>query len=163
MPSPPPPAPRPATPSDVAELARLRYEFRRALGEPTEPEGDFLARCGSWMSARLAAPGPWLCWVIDAPDAGEGKLAGTVWLQLLEKIPNPTAESERHGYISNLYVRPAVRGAGLGTALLDAALRACDHACLDAVLLWPSAKSRGLYERRGFAVRGDLMERRRPP
>ena len=113
------------------------------------------------MHERLSTSAGWRCWVVEG--AGPEELAGTVWLQAVEKIPNPTAEPERHGYITNLYVRPGDRGRGLGEALLVAALRACDDGHFDAVLLWPSPESRTLYERHGFAVRDDLFERRRAP
>jgi hypothetical protein len=66
-----------------------------------------------------------------------------------------------HGYVSNLYVRPEHRGRGTGGALLAAAMQECDDRRLDAVILWPTPESRSLYERHGFAVRDDLMERRR--
>jgi hypothetical protein len=42
-------------------------------------------------------------------------------------------------------------------------LRVCLAEGLDAVILWPSARSRSLYERHGFAVRDDLFERRLGP
>lgn len=153
--------PRPGTPADAPELARLRYAFRRALAAPVESEGGFLDRCSRWMTERLSRAGAWQCWVVDA--AQPVGLAGTIWLQTIEKIPNPLAEPERHGYLTNLYVRPELRGAGIGTALLAASLERCDAEALDAVLLWPSPESRALYERHGFAVRDDLLERRRAP
>lgn len=89
-----------------------------------------------------------------------GAVVGTVWLQLIQKLPNPVAERELHGYISSLYVTPEHRGAGVGTLLLRAVLEECDARGVDAVLLWPTPKSRSLYERHGFAVRSDLLERR---
>ena len=84
--------------------------------------------------------------------------AGTVWLQWIEKIPNPVAELEWHGYITSLYVREAFRERRLGTALLETALAACDERGVDAVILWPTPRSRSLYLRHGFAVRDDIME-----
>lgn len=143
--------------SDAAALARLRYAFRTDLETPAEAEAVFLARCRSWMETRLAS-GPWCSWVLEQ----NGDLVGTVWLQLLEKLPNPVAEPEWHGYISSLFVRPEARGLGLGSRLLAAALAECDRRGCDAVLLWPTPRSRSLYERHGFAVREDLLERRRP-
>jgi ribosomal protein S18 acetylase RimI-like enzyme len=154
-------SPRAGTPADAPEMARLRYEFRRALGAVVEPEAAFVDRCARWMSARLSGNGSWRCWVADGAPAG--RLAGTIWLQIIEKIPNPVDEPELHGYVTNLYVRPELRGRGLATALLTVALAACDAHPLDAVLLWPSAESRTLYERHGFTVSADLMERRHRP
>ena len=98
----------------------------------------------------------WRCWM--AEQAGEA--VGTIWLQLIEKLPNPVAEPERHAYISSLYVRPALRGRGIGSALLSTALEACRELEVDAVILWPTEESRALYARHGFAVRDDVMERR---
>jgi GNAT superfamily N-acetyltransferase len=147
---------RPAVLADVPELARLRYEFRAALETASEPEEVFLARCRRWMEERLATPAGWRCWV-----TGEGPvLGGTVWLHFFEKIPNPVGEAEWHAYVTNLFVRPSARGRGLGSALLEAALREYDGRGVDAAILWPTPRSRSLYERHGFAVRDDLLERR---
>ena len=158
MPPPPPPpravTVRPAAAGDAPELARLRYEFRAPLGAPDESEAAFLARCEPWMAARLAEPGGrWRCWV--AEDGGPGA-AGAVWLQLIEKVPNPAPEPEEHGYVTNLYVRPRARG-GTGSALLAAALDWCRARRVHAVILWPTARSRPLYERHGFTTPEELM------
>jgi len=109
------------------------------------------------MTSRLAAGSGWRCWVAE----DQGQLVGTVWLYLIEKIPNPVAEeAEWHGYISNLFVVPSRQGGGLGSRLLAACIEACDQREVDAVILWPTPRSRPLYERHGFTVRHDLMERR---
>jgi GNAT superfamily N-acetyltransferase len=147
---------RPASPADAPSLARLRYDFRAGHEPATEDEADFLARCGAWMSSRLAPGGPWRCWVIEL----SGRLIGSIWLQLIEKIPNPGAETEKHAYISNLYIESSRRGAGLGSILIDTCARFCEKEGVDAMILWPTPRSRHLYERHGFAVRNDLFERR---
>ena len=108
----------------------------------------FVARCTGWMAGRLGGGGAWRCWVAE----DHGKIVGTVWLGLFEKIPNPVAEPEWHGYVSNLYVLPEWRGHATGGALLAAALQECDTRRLDAVILWPTPESRSLYERHGFRV-----------
>jgi GNAT superfamily N-acetyltransferase len=145
---------------DAPSLARLRYEFRACHDPATEDEAQFLARCGAWMAARLAPESHWRCWVVEEA----GRLVGAIWLQIIEKIPNPGAETENHGYISNLYVEPSRRGAGLGSMLIDACLRFCgEKEAVDAVILWPTPRSRRLYERHGFAVREDILERRSSP
>ncbi len=85
---------------------------------------------------------------------------GMSWLQLLEKLPNPVGEPEMHGYVSSLFVRSERRGAGIGSALLAACLDECESCGADAVFLWPTPRSRALYERHGFALGDDLLERR---
>jgi len=151
-----PPLLRAGLPSDAEALARLRFAFRAELQPASESAAGFLARCRPWMSARLGS-GPWRSWVLER----RGDLVGSVWLQLLEKLPNPVAELEWHGYISSLFVNPEARGRGLGSRLLAAALAECDRHGCDAVLLWPTPRSRTLYLRHGFTVRDDLLERRR--
>ena len=149
------PAIRAARESDAAALAALRYEFRGGIAPVREEARAFLARCAAWMGSRLAAS-TWRCWVAQADD----EIVGTVWLHLLDKLPNPVGEPELHGYVSSLYVRPEFRGAGLGSALLGTCLDACGPLGVDSVILWPTPASRSLYLRHGFACRDDLWERR---
>ena len=146
-----------AGPADAERLARLRFEFRSAIAPPVEREEAFLERCSRWMRERLDRGSAWRCWIAKE----DGEIGGAVWLCLLEKVPNPVGEPEGHAYVTNFFVRPALRERGVGSALLGAALSECDRRGVDAVFLWPTPESRSLYERHGFEVRDDLMERRR--
>jgi GNAT superfamily N-acetyltransferase len=141
-----------AKPIDVAALARLRYALRSKTDD-VETESEFIQRCRAWMAEHLESKF-WRAWVLE--EAGE--IVGALWLQLIEKIPNPTAETELYAYITNVFVLENLRGEGLGSKLLDEALTFCTQAGVNAAILWPSEKSRTLYERHGFAVRDDLME-----
>lgn len=142
-----------ATARDAPALARLRYDFRSEHRPPVEDEDAFLARCEVWMSDRLHSDPRWLCWV--AEEGGE--IVGNLWLQRIEKLPNPVAEPEQHAYITNVYVVPERRNARIGALLLEAALEWCRRESVDAVLLWPSDRSRSFYGRYGFDVRDDLF------
>lgn len=144
---------RSATPADADALAQLRYALRASTGRATEPEEDFIKRCSLWMKDHLKNS-VWNCWVAES----NGKLIGAVWLQLVEKIPNPRNEAEHHAYITNFYVQEEARGKGIGSQLLREALDWCQAHDVHAVILWPTERSRSLYERHGFAVRDDLME-----
>jgi GNAT superfamily N-acetyltransferase len=148
---------RPAGPGDAATLARLRYAFRAELGQASEPLEAFLARATPWMAVRLQPGSSWRAWLAEAAD---GAAAGCAWLQFIEKVPNPGDEEELHGYVTSMYVVPAARGAGVGAALLEAALGACRDAGVDSVLLWPTSRSRPLYGRFGFGQPDDLLELR---
>jgi GNAT superfamily N-acetyltransferase len=147
---------RAATADDAEELARLRFDFRTEWRPATEPETEFLSRCTRWMRERLMAGSSWRCWVAVA----EGRLVGTIWLQLIEKLPNPADEPELHGYVSSVYVLPRLRNAGVGTGLVTVCLAECDARGVDAVFLWSTPDSRRLYQRHGFALRDDLLDRR---
>lgn len=142
--------------ADATVLAHLRFEFRSEMDPPVEEERAFLERCRRWMESRLVPGGAWSCWLAEENDMP----LGASWLQLLEKIPNPVGEPECHGYVSSLYVRADHRGSGIGSALLTACLDECETHGADAVFLWPTPRSRPLYERHGFAFRDDILERR---
>ena len=146
------PTVRIAKSSDARKLASLRHKFRSINVQDRESETEFIGRCAVWMAERLHQNN-WRCWVVEQ----EHSLVGALWLQLIEKIPNPTAEPEFHAYITNVYVDESLRGHGLGSKLLNEALTFCKQQAVHAVILWPSEKSRTLYERHGFAIRSDIM------
>ena len=144
-----------ANDSDAPALAKLRYALRSSMGGAvTEPEDEFLQRCAEWMKAHLKAGSLWQCWVAERDE----DLIGCLWLQMVEKIPNPRSESEHHAYITNFFIQEFARGKGIGSRLLSTAIAWCEAGDVHAVILWPTERSRTLYERRGFAVRDDLME-----
>ncbi len=138
---------------DAAALAVFRFDFRAGIGDANERREAFIARCAAWMAAQLAG-GPWRAWVAESDDA----IVGQLWLQVVPKLPNPVGEREHHAYISNLFVAPGSRG-GVGTRLLETALAWADAHEVDRVVLWPTPRSRPLYQRYGFTANGDVMER----
>jgi GNAT superfamily N-acetyltransferase len=142
-----------ATASDALPLAKLRFTFRSGLGRASESEAEFVERCEAWMRERLREGGRWRCWIAEQGQA----LVGNVWVQLIEKIPNPVAEAEYHAYVTNFYVRDEARGEGTGTMLLSGVLEWCKSRDVQAVLLWPTQRSRALYERQGFSIRTDIL------
>jgi GNAT superfamily N-acetyltransferase len=153
---------REAAPGDAAALAELRWEFRAGRDPAVESHEAFVNRCAAWMRRELTAGGPWRAWVAvrdggDDLDNLDNPIVGQVWVNLLQKLPNPIGERERHAYLSNLYVQPGERG-GVGTQLLLTALGWARANGVDRVVLWPSAKSVTLYLRQGFTRDGDVME-----
>jgi ribosomal protein S18 acetylase RimI-like enzyme len=146
---------READGADAQSLAALRYEFRREIGGAVENKNSFLQRCSAWMAGKLSAD--WKCWVAVRNQ----EIVGQLWLHLIEKMPNCNGAPEQHGYITNVYVRPECRG-GVGGSLLQQALEWLKQQEVDAVILWPSPRSRTLYMRHGFKRPSDILELRGP-
>jgi GNAT superfamily N-acetyltransferase len=144
--------------SDCRALAEMRYRFRAETGSVTETKSRFLRRCTSWMRKRFRSGSrPWRCWVAE-----DGKrVLGHVCVQLIEKMPNPVNEPERHAYLTNFYVVPEMRGHGLGKKLLNEALSWCRTRETDAVILSATVASRPLYRRCGLVQPTDVFELRR--
>lgn len=113
------------------------------------------------MRDRLSRNTGWRAWVAARRETKE--LVGTLWLQLVEKLPNPGQEAERHAYVTSVYVEAELRNAGVGSRLIEGALAACRDLEVDTVFLWPSARSRPLYARHGFAVTDDILSQRLSP
>jgi GNAT superfamily N-acetyltransferase len=144
---------RSATIDDAARLAELRWEFRSAKNTPVEDRDLFIARCAAWMRAQLTTHLIWRAWVAADGD----RIVGQVWVHLIEKLPNPAVERERHLYVSNVYVTPSSRG-GVGSRLVEAVLDWAASQNVDRVILWPTERSRPLYLRHGFTEKVDLLE-----
>ncbi|HEY6805558.1 MAG TPA: GNAT family N-acetyltransferase [Pyrinomonadaceae bacterium] len=142
-----------ANSNDAPTLAELRYRFRSITDADQESEADFLERCTSWMSQRLRSEN-WICWVAKEDQ----DIIGTLWLELIEKIPNPTNEPELNAYVTNVFVDESARGKGIGSQLLETAIEFCKQRKIHSMILWPSEMSRSLYQRHGFNVSERLFE-----
>jgi len=146
---------RRAMTADANVLAVMRYDFRSGLKKPQESRDSFIDRCTRWMEECLASEG-WLCWVAESPD----RIVGHLWLQAMAKVPNPVSEPERHAYVTNVFVDPDWRGAGIGNRLMTAAMDWCRSNGVDCAILWPTPQSRSLYARHGFRESAGIMELR---
>jgi GNAT superfamily N-acetyltransferase len=148
---------RRATRDDATALALLRHEFRSGRAELVEDKAAFLIRAEAWMREHLPMHDRWRAWLVEV----DGAVVGNVWLQIIEKVPNPGAEQERHAYVTNFFVRPEFRGAGAGAALLSLLQLECETFNVDTIFLWPTAQSRPLYARHGFTSSNDVLTLKR--
>ena len=144
---------RPATGWDALTLAGLRYEFRSTFHHVREDKETFIARCTLWMRERLRGETLWKCWIAESQDTA----VGDVWVQLVEKIPNPIEEPEYYIYLTNFYLREQHRSHGVGSMMLSEILKWARSKNVKEIILWPTGRSKGFYMRHGFATTEDLM------
>ena len=93
----------------------------------------------------------------SVPEERQDLLFNLVEMQALSHTAEP------HWYLPLIGVDPAHQRKGLGSKLLDEALRVCDEQGLHAYLEATTRESRALYQRHGFEVTQELQVGDIPP
>jgi GNAT superfamily N-acetyltransferase len=140
------PAIRLATVADLSELARLRWElYAEQDGVPTEPPDAYRVRFARFAAAAIASDA-WRAWVASDGD----RPVAAMWLQTVDRVPVPGKRAGPIGYLTNVYVEPPHRSAGLGARMLDVLTGWCRNEGYSEVIVWPTERSRPFYGRGGF-------------
>jgi L-amino acid N-acyltransferase YncA len=146
---PPPVAIQPATPEDAAEIAVI-YAHHVLHGSATfETVPPDAAEIAARMRKVADAGGPWL-----AARTPEGELAGYAYAG-----PFHPRAAYRFACENSIYVQHDRLGLGIGTALLDALLPACEAAGfrqMIALIAGTEPASLALHRRAGFTEAGHL-------
>jgi GNAT superfamily N-acetyltransferase len=136
----------PATIDDVPELARLRWElYAEQNGDHAEPFEAYVERFSRFARSTLTSK-DWLAWVARVDD----RLVGAMWLHTISRVPVPGQRAGAIGYLTNVYVSPELRNAGLGAEMLDRMRAWCAEEGFSLVIVWPTERSRPFYVRGGF-------------
>lgn len=131
---------RPATADDARALAELEVRAWRWAYVDFVAEEDMIT-----VADRLER---WTARGVDGAFVAEvdGRVVGVV-------------QVDDEGGLRGLYVEPAAQGAGLGAELHDFALEELRRRGAEAATLWvfeANGHARGFYERRGWAVDGEM-------
>ena len=135
---------RQANDSDAAELARLRWELSSEK-DLTLSRDEFIRDCGQWLRKRLRSGN----WFMAVAESGSG-LCGCMFLQFVEKVPEPGSSQRAWGYVTNSYVDPQKRGHGIGEKLLRLLISVATDHSLELLIVWPSEAAVPFYQRAGF-------------
>jgi ribosomal protein S18 acetylase RimI-like enzyme len=146
MPSPPsdnPESPevRRATPGDAPGVARLLHDFQAEYDESSPGVEMFESRYADLIRNKEMI----VLLIGDGPD-GFAQLRFRPWVY----------SAGLHAYLEELYVKPDLRGNGLGRALLEAAIETARGEGAEQMELGTSEDdlaARGLYESAGFINR----------
>jgi ribosomal protein S18 acetylase RimI-like enzyme len=129
---------REAKVGDAAAIARLLHDFNTEYEEETPPVAELTRH-----AERMLREG-----AMTVLLAGEGPDG----LALLRFRPSVWTE-QQEAYLQELYVVPALRGRGIGEALMRAVLSSCrehDAAWVELNTGESDVAARGLYEKLGF-------------
>jgi GNAT superfamily N-acetyltransferase len=129
--------------ADAGAIAALRGSWSGAGDDP-----GFADRMADWLAAEGGRRTTWLAELEGAP-------VGMASLFEYRRMPRPGRPDSRWGYLGNMFVREAVRGRGIGTALLGAVIATADERSYARLVLSPSAEAVGFYRRAGFVVPGE--------
>jgi ribosomal protein S18 acetylase RimI-like enzyme len=126
---------------DAREIARLLHDFNTEFDEPVPEVGVLAERVAEFIERDEAI----FMLVGSVPD-------GVAEIRFRPSIMT----GELDAYLEELYVAPAMRGQGLGRALLDGAMEAARQRGATHMDLGTSEDdeaARGLYESAGFTNR----------
>lgn len=144
---------RRAGPSDLGAIVRMRIEFERITR-------DFLAMDEGARRDELKAllgpdleSGALVAWIAEAEDRAIGQAA----LRAARPRGPHRLGQEREAELFNVYVEPAFRRRGIGSALVAEALAEVRARGIGRVTLQPTEDSRRIYERAGFRGQGGRM------
>jgi GNAT superfamily N-acetyltransferase len=136
----------PAAVDDILELARLRWElYAEQDGDHAEPVEAYVERFVRFARAALASE-DWRAWVARTDDG----LVGAMWLHTVPRVPVPGKRAGPIGYLTNVFIAPEHRNAGLGAQMLDRVRAWCTEQSYSLVIVWPTERSRSFYRRGGF-------------
>lgn len=129
---------REASVEDAADVARLLHDFNTEYEEVTPPVAEITRHAERMLSAGAMT-------VLLAGDGPDG-------LALLRFRPSVWTE-QQEAYLQELYVVPALRGQGIGQALMEAILTTCraqDAAWIELNTGETDTAARALYTKFGF-------------
>ena len=129
---------REATVEDAPEIARLLHDFNAEYEEQTPPVAEITRH-----AERMLREGEMT--VLLAGDGPDG-------LALLRFRPSVWTDKQE-AYLQELYVVPALRGQGIGQALMEAIIATCrvrDAGWIELNTGETDTAARGLYKKFGF-------------
>jgi GNAT superfamily N-acetyltransferase len=136
-----------ATDTDVGSLIELRAAWK---GGPAD--SAYQAALEQWWQRERDQRVTWLAESGDRP-------VGMLNMLVFTRMPSPGRLRSQWGYVANVFVVEALRNAGIGRRLVDAATAYADEHDFARLVLSPSPRSVPFYQRAGFDFGRTLMTR----
>ncbi len=141
---------RQAVYSDVADLARLRWNFSDQTGHTFE---TFYQEFATFLQQALTSE-RWTVWVAEHSE----RIIANIYIQRVQKVPRPGRPKMYWGYVTNVYVEPFARKQGIGSHMLHIILQWARDQHIQFLIVWPAEESVNFYHRAGFVRNQDILE-----
>ena len=139
---------RPVTIDDVELICRHREEMFRDTGDDEATLRVMTEHFRTWLEPRLA-DGSYLGYILSS----DGEVAGGVGLMLIDWPPHPRhPNTDKRGYVLNLYVEPVYRRRGLARRLMQLAEDGLAKRGATLLILHATDKARPLYSQLGWVA-----------
>lgn len=144
-----------AAPEDLDKLIQIRIDFLRDDGDSmsTDMENTLRTQLAEYIPKHLNRD----LFIFSAKE--DESIIATVFLSLVEKIPNTVYPNGRTGVVLNVFTYPTYRKTGLATALLQVMLNKARLLDISSVDLVATEEGRPLYEKAGFCAIKDIYMR----
>jgi GNAT superfamily N-acetyltransferase len=145
---------RAARANDASDLARSRHALYSEHAPARERLDEYVDRFAGFVHDALASEA-WRIWVAEL----EGRIVGTMWLQIVERVPRPGEDRGALpiGYLTNVFVDPELRNGGLGSRMVEEVVTWARGRGVEEIIVWPSERSYPFYERAGFSRTPDPL------
>jgi GNAT superfamily N-acetyltransferase len=142
---------------DIAQLAKLRWDFRNESGDesPAVSFEDFSRFYANFFKQGLES-GNRVHWLAEM----DGEIIATIVVQKIDMVPRPCKLKDQFGYITDNYTKPAYRHRGIGSVVINKVKEWATEQDLELLIAWPSEGAMTFYKRAGFYAENDILELR---
>ena len=145
---------RPVRDSDLDLIVRHRRKMFADNGHGTDVLIEMTSAFQTWLGPRLAS-GAYFGWIVETED---GEPVAGLGMMVIDWPPHPRhPRQDCRGFITNVFVEPQRRGAGLARALMTIAVGEGRRRGVDLMVLHASPMGRPLYERMGWVDSSEMM------
>lgn len=141
-----------ARPADYGQMAHLYWMYVTENKDfPGMTEEAFTRRFLTFLETVIGVD--YICWVAEEA----GRIVSAVYIGMLEKMPVPSGERLRLGYVANVFTLPAYRNRGIAAELMDTVQDWARTHSFETLFVLPGNQSVPFFERQAFAADHAIM------
>lgn len=136
---------------ELEHVVQLRWLWAVEVGADAGDEQQFVQSAGHWARTHRSTHLPHV--VVNSA----GVIVGMAWLALTPRVPSTSSLHRWSGDLQSCYLRPELRGLGIGGALVKSVLTTANARGAEHVTVHASPESARMYARHGFRSTDRLL------